>query len=363
MAHFYISVGDLPGAKISPDARLYAGCGWLSLVREVMAIIGDSEITAIREDAGALRIELARTTPEQRSALRAIEERSLQVCEICGDPGELRYAGMKNGRPAGWHRTRCEKHVNTRTLAGKPPLLDHIDGASSGLFIHVSDQENLLAQQMRDLQIHRHEIELARLKARAGDPLAAPFMRALEAIASAPEIVEAYITPEPIGLGRETGWSLVAFTERPLRVDQQVDLIVAAQEASDSVEITIEIFCWSDSAVELAEAMATGIRIWPALTDTRPRARLSKNIAQVRETLARYRATSPRVFGSVARGTDTTDSDIDLLIEPPAGFTLFDLAALGEELKSLLSVNVDIITYTQIPEGSREKIIKESVAL
>lgn len=227
----------------------------------------------------------------------------------------------------------------------------------------MSDQENLLALQMRDLQIHRQEIELRRLKASAGDPLAAPFMRALAAITATAEIVEAYITPEPVCLGREPGWSLAVFSERQLPVSQHVDLIVAAQEASDSVEITIEIFCWSDNALELAEAIATGIRIWPALTDTRPRARLSKNLAQVRETLARYRVTSARVFGSVARGTDTTDSDIDLLIEPPAGFTLFDLAALGEELKSLLSVNVDIITYTQIPEGRRENIIKESVAL
>ncbi|GEM_PF-703719 len=137
MANFYISGGDLPDAKVSPDARLYAGRGWLSLAREAMAIIGDSEIMAIREDAGALRIELARATPEQRSVLREIERRSLHICEICGDPGELRYDGLKSGQPVGWHRTRCAKHLNTKTLAaGKPPLLNHIATASSGLFIH-----------------------------------------------------------------------------------------------------------------------------------------------------------------------------------------------------------------------------------
>lgn len=227
----------------------------------------------------------------------------------------------------------------------------------------MSDQENLLAQQMRDLQIHRHEIELRRLKASTGDLLAAPFLRALVAITATAEIVEAYITPEPAGLGREPGWCLAVFSERQLPVSRQVDLIVAAQGGSESFEITIEIFCWSENALELAEAMATGIRIWPALTDTRPRARLSRNLVQVQEILSRYSVTAARVFGSVARGTDTTQSDLDLLIQPPPGFTLFDLAALGEELKSLLSVNVDIITYTQIPEGSREKIIKESVAL
>nr|WP_298139184.1 hypothetical protein [uncultured Pseudomonas sp.] len=119
MTHLYISAGDLPAAKLAADARLYAGGGWLSLVREAMGIIGGSEIAAIREDAGSLRIELVLSTPDQRSALREIEQRSLQVCEICGDPGELRYEGMRNGRPAGWHRTRCELHMNTRTSREK----------------------------------------------------------------------------------------------------------------------------------------------------------------------------------------------------------------------------------------------------
>ncbi|HBO5116067.1 TPA: hypothetical protein L4W63_000324 [Pseudomonas aeruginosa] len=71
------------------------------------------------------------------------------------------------------------------------------------------------------------------------------------------------LTPAPIGIGREPGWSLVAFSERPLPVGQHVNLIVAAQEASDSFEITIEIFCWSENAQELAEAMVTGLLIWP----------------------------------------------------------------------------------------------------
>ena len=44
---------------------------------------------------------------------------------------------------------------------------------------------------------------------------------------------------------------------------QRVALAIAAQEASECVEITVEIFSWSENAQELAEAMATGILIWP----------------------------------------------------------------------------------------------------
>ncbi|WP_289931056.1 hypothetical protein [Pseudomonas aeruginosa] len=139
MPTLYISATDLPGANLAPDTCLYAGRGWLALVREAMVIIGDSKIQAIREDSGALRVEVVYSTPEQRAALREIEQRSLQVCEICGAIGELRHDGLKNDRPAGWHRTRCEKHIKTRTNGATvaPPLLNQIADTSSGLFIHA----------------------------------------------------------------------------------------------------------------------------------------------------------------------------------------------------------------------------------
>ncbi|MFZ2318674.1 MAG: hypothetical protein WAW12_02270 [Pseudomonas sp.] len=115
MPNLYISAADLPAANLASNSRLYAGRGWLTLVHEAMIIIDGSEIVAIREDAGGLRIELTFGTPEQRSMIRGIEQRSLHVCEICGVAGELRYDGLVNGRPAGWHRARCEKHVDART--------------------------------------------------------------------------------------------------------------------------------------------------------------------------------------------------------------------------------------------------------
>lgn len=115
----YIEKTHLPAtANLASDARLYAGTGWLNLVREALALIGDSIIMAIREDSGALRVELANATPEQRSALVEISQRSLTVCEICGEPGLLRFEGVKAGIPAGWHRTRCDQHVDTRTSSG-----------------------------------------------------------------------------------------------------------------------------------------------------------------------------------------------------------------------------------------------------
>ncbi|WP_246279274.1 nucleotidyltransferase family protein [Paraburkholderia ultramafica] len=65
---------------------------------------------------------------------------------------------------------------------------------------------------------------------------------------------------------------------------------------------------------------------------------------------------SVRVFGSVARGEDTEESDLDLWIDAPPGFTLLDLGRLIADLKELLGVPVDIGT------GFRTQRIADDVA-
>ncbi|ENK9664547.1 hypothetical protein AB4G14_005762, partial [Pseudomonas aeruginosa] len=112
---YYITREDLDGFKLSPDVRIYAGRGWLPLVLSAKPVVSDAIVVAVREDAGALRIELNRCSPPQREWLAEVEAASRMVCEICGEPGQLRFEGLKNGRPAGWHRTRCDEHIDTHT--------------------------------------------------------------------------------------------------------------------------------------------------------------------------------------------------------------------------------------------------------
>lgn len=50
-----------------------------------------------------------------------------------------------------------------------------------------------------------------------------------------------------------------------------------------------------------------------------------------------------RVFGSVARGADHEDSDIDLLVTFPPETGLFKLYRLEEELTRILTVPVDLV--------------------
>ncbi len=59
-------------------------------------------------------------------------------------------------------------------------------------------------------------------------------------------------------------------------------------------------------------------------------------------------------------GTDHDGSDIDLLVDALPGATLFDLGDLEEELKSLLGVDVDVLTSGDLPLKFRAKVLAEA---
>jgi len=95
----------------------------------------------------------------------------------------------------------------------------------------------------------------------------------------------------------------------------------------------------------------------------KPSAILSDKKAVVRELIARSRATNPRMFGSVVRGDDTEDSDLDLLVDALPGTTLFDLGGLQDELEAALGVRVDLRTPGDLPERIRAQVLEEAKPL
>ncbi|KIC68684.1 nucleotidyltransferase family protein [Pseudarthrobacter phenanthrenivorans] len=94
----------------------------------------------------------------------------------------------------------------------------------------------------------------------------------------------------------------------------------------------------------------------------RPSEILAEHRQEVIETARRHRAHNVRVFGSAARGEDTGDSDLDLLIDLEPGATLFDLSELRLDLVELLGVEVDVIPAGA--EGSvMARILSEAIPL
>jgi len=92
----------------------------------------------------------------------------------------------------------------------------------------------------------------------------------------------------------------------------------------------------------------------------RPSAALDRNRLAIRETVGRFRAANPRIFGSVLHGTDRDDSDLDLLVDALPGATLFDLGGLQVELEDLLGVSVDLRTPGDLPRKFRDKVLSEA---
>ena len=74
----------------------------------------------------------------------------------------------------------------------------------------------------------------------------------------------------------------------------------------------------------------------------------------------KHGAHSVRVFGSIARGDSSPESDVDLLVKMEEGRSLLDLSAMTLDLKELLGVNVDVVSEDGLYWLLRRKILKEA---
>ena len=73
------------------------------------------------------------------------------------------------------------------------------------------------------------------------------------------------------------------------------------------------------------------------------------------------------VFGSVARGENTTLSDVDLLVEMQEGASLFGVAGFCYETELLLGLQVDVIPLSVLPQVEDQEFVvniqREAIAL
>jgi predicted nucleotidyltransferase len=81
---------------------------------------------------------------------------------------------------------------------------------------------------------------------------------------------------------------------------------------------------------------------------------------EIRRIVLAHKAENPRVFGSVATGTDDDESDLDLLIDPLDGMSLIDLNVMANELEALLSLPVDVVTARSLNARYRDRVLGEA---
>ncbi|MFF7709357.1 nucleotidyltransferase domain-containing protein [Pseudomonas sp. NPDC007930] len=95
----------------------------------------------------------------------------------------------------------------------------------------------------------------------------------------------------------------------------------------------------------------------------RPSIALDHHRLAIRQVVEANHARNARVFGSVLRGEDTEGSDLDILIDPTAETTLFDIGAIRHELAQLLGVEVDVLTPNALPESFRQSVLSEALPI
>lgn len=77
---------------------------------------------------------------------------------------------------------------------------------------------------------------------------------------------------------------------------------------------------------------------------------LRERRSEILEVCSRNGASNVWVFGSVARGEQDEQSDVDLLVDMEAGRSLFDLAGLVGELEDLLGCPVNVVEHASLTD-------------
>lgn len=79
------------------------------------------------------------------------------------------------------------------------------------------------------------------------------------------------------------------------------------------------------------------------------------------ESLLRYKAQIRGIFGSVARGDESENSDIDVLVDFTEKADLFDFVGLALFLEEKLHRKVDVVPSDTIKSEIRNSVMKEAI--
>jgi predicted nucleotidyltransferase len=85
---------------------------------------------------------------------------------------------------------------------------------------------------------------------------------------------------------------------------------------------------------------------------------VEKLSGQILPVLKRFGVKKAAIFGSLARGEGSEESDVDILVEFEPGKSLLDLAGLKIELEETLGRRVDVSTYNSLHPLLKDRILK-----
>lgn len=85
----------------------------------------------------------------------------------------------------------------------------------------------------------------------------------------------------------------------------------------------------------------------------------------IKTLLVRYNAEYALLFGSYARGEETPDSDIDVVVYGGKNFKKSNIFAFAEELREMLGKNADVFEMCEINQGTPfyDNLMKEGIKI
>ena len=85
-------------------------------------------------------------------------------------------------------------------------------------------------------------------------------------------------------------------------------------------------------------------------------------VRKMRPVLEAHQVVRASVFGSLARGEATAESDVDLLVDfGPHRKSLFDLQDLQDDLERVLARKVDLVLFKSIKPRLKPRILAEQI--
>jgi hypothetical protein len=116
MDKFLESIGGLENGyysdrpPIKGSGFFSVGVGWYPLIKDLISDLielgWDKQTCQVKEKFGALRFYINTGSDEIFKKIHSYENQSYEICETCGEKGELRLVG--------WYKTLCNKHHEER---------------------------------------------------------------------------------------------------------------------------------------------------------------------------------------------------------------------------------------------------------
>jgi hypothetical protein len=116
MNEYLESIGGLengfyPDRDPIKDSKFFqCGNGWFPLIKDLITDLielgWDKQTFQVKEKFGALRFYINTGSDEIFKKIHSYENQSYEICETCGEKGELKLVG--------WYKTLCNKHHEER---------------------------------------------------------------------------------------------------------------------------------------------------------------------------------------------------------------------------------------------------------